>query len=207
MTSFTHTNITIGGYYNYQILSRNYNGLSQISSKFLFNACVAPSDINKPVRIDEGSVKNSLLIAWEAPKSDGGCPVLGFHVYRDDGANSDVTTEVNLVDDPSIVGNPVLRQVKITNWPAASIGIYFRVKVRVYNREGFADSPFLRILNSGYPADLQSPAILVEQSDTKLLVTLPQVSEANNGGSPIISYSLEIDDGKGGDFTVLAGVE
>jgi hypothetical protein len=118
-----------------------------------------------------------------------------------------VTTEVNSPGDPSIVGNPVLRQVSITNWPAASTGIYFRVKVRVFNREGFADSPYLRILNSGHPEDLPSPVQLNEQSDTMFLVTLPQVTDAKNGGSPIISYSLEIDDGEGGDFIVLSGLD
>lgn len=178
-----------------------------MSPKFLFNACVAPSDLNTPVRIDKGSVSNSLVIAWDAPLSDGGCPILGFSVYRDNGANGDVNTEINSPGDSSIVGNPVLRQVSITNWPAGSTGIYFRVKVRVFNREGFADSPYLRILNSGHPADPPSQVILNEQSDTMFLVTLPQISDLNNGGSPIISYSLEIDDGEGGDFTVLAGLD
>lgn len=176
-----------------------------MSPKFLFNACVAPSGLPTPVRIDEGSIQNSLLIAWEAPLSDGGCPITGFSVYRDDGANGDVSTEVNSAGDPSIVGNPVLRQVAITNWPAGGAGKWFRVKVRVFNREGFDDSPYLRILNSGHPAAPPSAVQLDQQSDTMFEVTLPLV--ADNGGSPIISYSLEIDDGAGGDFTTLAGLD
>jgi hypothetical protein len=104
-----------------------------------------------PFRIDEGSVVDNLRIGWTKPLEDGGCPITGYSVYRDDANGGDVTTEVNQVDDPNIILNPVLREATITNFEANSAGSIYRVMVRVNNREGYADSPYFRIMNSGKP--------------------------------------------------------
>ena len=59
--------------------------------------------------------------------------------------------EVNSNNDPAVRENPVLRQVIATNFAAGTEGRYFRFKVRAYNREGYVDSTFLRVLNAGRP--------------------------------------------------------
>jgi hypothetical protein len=53
-----------------------------------------------PFRID--STLSSILLGWNPPNSDGGCPILGYAVFRDDGSNSAATIEVNIPNDPAV---------------------------------------------------------------------------------------------------------
>ena len=65
----------------------------------------------------------------------------------------------------------------------------------------------MRILNAGHPLVPSLSPILNELSDVMLDITMPIIPTNSNGGSPIISYSLEIDNGLGGNFTVLGGFD
>lgn len=146
----------------------NFNGQSEPSASFTFNACLVPSGMLQPFRIDEGSTTNSLIIGWYQPEDNGGCPITGYSIYRDDALGGDVTTEVNTVDDPALTGNPVLRQATITSFEADSAGMTYRVMVRVHNREGYYDSSYFRIMNSGYPLAITYQIILLEKNETSI---------------------------------------
>lgn len=41
--------------------------------------------------VDETKFK----ISWTPPSEDGGCPVTGYGIFRDDGAGSALTTEID----------------------------------------------------------------------------------------------------------------
>ena len=56
---------------------------------------------------------------------DGGCPITGYAVWRDDGTGAQIFTEVNTQSDPAIRNIPTLSQATITNFPADSEGIIF----------------------------------------------------------------------------------
>lgn len=56
---------------------------------------------------------------------DGGCPITGYAVWKDDGTGSQVFTEVNTASDPAIRNIPTLGQATITNFPADSEGLIF----------------------------------------------------------------------------------
>jgi hypothetical protein len=58
--------------------------------------------------------------------------------------------------------------------------------VRVYNREGSSDSPYLRILNDGYPLPILNTIILDSSSYSSLKVRMPLVTDNES----IISYEL-----------------
>lgn len=73
--------------------------------------------------------------------------------------------------------------------------------IRVYNREGFTDSPLLRIMNSGPPATITTQIIIIERNETSLLVQMPKVVD----DASVLSYELQIDDGEGGSFISLGG--
>jgi len=101
---------------------------------------------------------------------------------------------VNIVDDPAVIGNPVLRKFAITSFEANSEGMTYRVMVRVHNREGFNDSPYFRIMNLGFPLPITSDIILLDKNETSVLVQMPLVADDNS----VFSYELQIDNGQGG---------
>ena len=54
------------------------------------------------------------------------------------------------------------------------------------------------------PTSAPSSDLLVS-SDSLLKISYPAIAVSDNGGSPILSYSLEIDDGQGGKMVSLYG--
>ena len=129
---------------------------------------MAPSVIAVPYLIDAET--NKITIGWTEPLKNGGCPLTGYSLYRDDGNEGPVSVEVNSSNDPAIRDNPVLSQVIVTNFGTGTEGKYFRFKVRAHNREGYVDTTFLRVLNAGRPLAPQSAPVLLTQSATDLSV-------------------------------------
>ena len=97
----------------------NFNGLSPLESEeFNFNSCLVPSSFDPPFKI--GSTTSTITIGWTKPIDNGGCPLIEFAVYRDDGLGGDLITEVNLVNDLAVRKMPTLRKLIVTNFPANS---------------------------------------------------------------------------------------
>jgi len=42
--------------------------------------------------------------------------------------------------------------------------------VRAHNREGYIDSDYLKIINSGYPLPVTSAIVLIERNETSIKV-------------------------------------
>jgi hypothetical protein len=79
-----------------------------------------------------------------------------------------------------------LRQATITSFEADSAGMTYRVMVRVHNREGYFDSPYFRIMNSGYPLAITYDIILIEKNETSVYVQMPLVDDDDS----VFSYEL-----------------
>lgn len=73
----------------------------------MFYACNLPTISEAPYKV--ATTVSSITLGWNEPANDGGCPITGFAVFRDDGAGGNVTTEVNQANDPLIRGIPTLR--------------------------------------------------------------------------------------------------
>jgi hypothetical protein len=71
-----------------------------------------------------------MTLIWDQPKSDGGCPVLGFRLYINDGLGGNVFTEI---DSALVNSKPSYTQHTTTTFPALSVGNTFLFKVEVYN--------------------------------------------------------------------------
>ena len=84
----------------------------------MFNICNTPSSFNAPRRLS--STATTITIGWDKPADDGGCPILDYAVYRDDGDGSAITEEVNAFEDPLVRENPTLRQLTVTNFVGAN---------------------------------------------------------------------------------------
>jgi len=174
----------------------NFNGVSPLESdEFNFNSCLIPSSFDPPFKI--GSTPSTITIGWTKPIDDGGCPLIEFAVYRDDGLGGDIVTEVNLVNDLAVRKMPTLRKLIVTNFPANSGGKSFRFKITAFNREGKTDSGISTYILAGVPnvPSLSPQLVRADTNITHVTVTLPLIPDANNGNSAIISYQLDIDDG------------
>lgn len=78
--------------------------------------------------------------------------------------------------------------------------------MEVYNAEGSAFSSTTGFIL----ADIPSNPTIAPTSDITVtstnIIKIDYTVITSNGGSPIISYSLEVDDGMGGNFVPLFGV-
>lgn len=182
----------------------NFNGESLESDVYTFNSCNTPTSFDAPYRIT--STSTTITIGWNSPADDGGCPILGYAVFRDDGAGGDIINEVNAVNDPLVRLIPTLNELTVTNFVAVT-GSAIRFKVTAYNMEGSTDSQFSSIILAGPPlAPTLMPTLIDDLTDdTMISVSLPLIPDSDNGNSAIISYELLCDDGLGGDFRSIGG--
>ena len=195
--SFLVSGLTTGRQYRFKVRARGYNQDGIESAIASFYACVAPSDFASPTRVS--STKESIQVQWDVPGDDGGCPISGYAVFRDDGTDGDVTVEVNSDNDTAVRGSPYVTSLNITSFPSNSGGNTFRIKVTSFNVGGLqADSSVAVLVLASLPG---TPTVGPVNDDTvtscdRIRVTYG-TTPPDDGGSPILSYSLEIDDGQG----------
>lgn len=80
-----------------------------------------------------------MFVRWTAPHDDGGCPITGYALFRDDGATEIPNIEVNAVNDPLVRNIPTLREVEVA-LNNADLGKWYKYEIRAYNSEGFTSA-------------------------------------------------------------------
>lgn len=70
------------------------------SSVLVVHACGTPGQ-PKPVFKKEGT-KTSIIVGWEPPSNDGGCPITGYWLLHDGGLNG----LLNVEPDTTLSTNP-----------------------------------------------------------------------------------------------------
>ena len=158
-----------------------------------------PSQVQQPYKIS--TTQASITIGWSEPSANG-CPLTGFAIFRDTGNNDALTVQV----DPSNVGSkPSLRQYTVDYLGPVSAS--FRFKIRAFNYDGYTDSRPLMVVLSAVPdTPLTGPISDATVTDnSKIKVNYGPSSVSQNGGSEILSYELQKDDGAGGAFESLIG--
>jgi hypothetical protein len=81
-----------GGYlYSFKVNAINFNGLGPDSAVYNFSICIVPSGLFPPNMT--AVLKTSMVLTWNPPTSDGGCPVTSYHIFMDDG-NGGALTEI-----------------------------------------------------------------------------------------------------------------
>ena len=98
------------------------------------HACQAPQRMKAPTRVS--STTSTFTLQWVQPEDNGGCPVLGYAIYRDDGARGSINVEINTVGDTNVRQKPSLRQVTVNNFPSGSTGLTYAYQVKVFNVVG-----------------------------------------------------------------------
>lgn len=123
MREFLLTDLTTGQLYQFKVSAINFNGISVLSDTLEVYACNFPFQPEKPVRIS--GTKTSLLLGWSQIEDNGGCPITGYRLYRDEGDGESISTEV----DPSEVsGRPTLTQYEIT-FDSSNTGDFYRFQL------------------------------------------------------------------------------
>jgi len=146
------------------------------------------------------STETNIKIEWEAPTDDGGCPVIEYQIYRDDGQGGSVNT---LIHYEELKGIYYARSLTVTDLPVSSVGKRFRFKVRVVTNFATVDSAVSEsmILADRPDKPSMAPTRNTLTSNTTLAANILAVP--GDHGSAIFSYHIEVDDGLGGPFIEL----
>lgn len=124
------SNLTTGLKYTLRAYALNFDGVSlQASTPASYYVCTEAEHFAGPVIVDQTST--AINIAWAAPEDDGGCRILSYVVYRDDGNGANIDVEVNTDNDPAVRDLPSLNSLRVTDFPANSEGKTFRFQVKV----------------------------------------------------------------------------
>lgn len=205
--SYLVEDLNTSSQYTFKLTALNFNGEGAYSNEFTFNACTTPSGFSAPWK--QASTSTSITINWNEPEDDGGCPISGYAVFRDDGAGGSIDNEVNSANDAAVRDIPTLRELTITDFESSTEGFVYRIKVTAFNDEGSSDSYQTSILYAGAPdAPTSTPTKDADYTDdTQITVTMALIADSDNGNSPIVTYHLVMDDGEGGEFTTVGGYE
>ena len=132
-----------------------------------------------------------MTLSWSEPLDNGGCPITGYALFRDDGVSGDPTIEINSDNDVEIRGKPTLRTA-IANFDSGDLGTKYAFQVRVYNREGETLGTLVSYLFSTIPDKPSTgPEVLIQSSG---LIRIEYVFNDGTGGSSILSYNLQMTD-------------
>jgi hypothetical protein len=81
-----------GAVYTFSVAAVNYNGEGDSGPAVTLTSCVSPSQVAAPRLLT--TTESSATIRWSPPGDDGGCPISGYKIYRDDGAEGTITAPV-----------------------------------------------------------------------------------------------------------------
>jgi hypothetical protein len=96
---------------------------------------------------------------WNAPKDDGGCPITGYAVFRNDGEGGLPTIEVNTDQDSNIRDKPTLRSVTVSNFPEGSLSSTFMYQVEAFNAVLSTKSASVSFKHAAVPSMPQSSPV------------------------------------------------
>jgi hypothetical protein len=93
--------------YRFRIQAENFNGFGAMSDIITHWTCLPPSKLDPVEKVY--STSSSMMVRWQAPKDDGGCPILSYALFRDNGVTEIPSIEVNAANDPLVRNIPTIR--------------------------------------------------------------------------------------------------
>ncbi len=148
------------------------------------------------VSVDE----THFTIEWDLPRSNGGCPITGYAIYRDNGLGGFIITPVDVA---SVEDNPYLFKHTATI-AGSETGKTFRVKVEAINVYGSVLSPALSFVLADVPGKpTPAPSVDITNTTTSQIKVNFANTNPDNGGSPLIATELQMDDGDAGEFRII----
>jgi hypothetical protein len=124
---FVATNLTSGVGYSFKVSAVNFNGEGTVSSTSIIESCIVPSGVQAPTLVS--STSTSIDLRWTQPLSNGGCSILSYAIFRDDGMNGNL---VNNMNPEIIANNPYLFEYNFV-LPASLTGLNVRFVLQATN--------------------------------------------------------------------------
>lgn len=184
---YTVSSEVIGGRaYTFQVQALNYNGAGPASASVSYTICTAPVNLFPPNMT--AVTATTMTLSWVPPASDGGCQVLSYSLFMDDGAGGALTE----IDAGAINDIPTLRTHTITSFTSADTSKSYVFRLRATNLIGPTDSIDVTHVLAAVPAaPLAAPTLnLAGTSTNSVRVDYAPFSSAMNGGSAVLSYEL-----------------
>jgi hypothetical protein len=102
--SYSTIDLLPGYPYRFTVQAIDGNGYSDENPISTFYSCYSPSNFATPTYSDSDWTAKTIDIGWQAPGSSGGCPIMGYILYMDDGIGGSISTvDATLAsNDPSI---------------------------------------------------------------------------------------------------------
>eukprot|EP00928_Gymnodinium_smaydae_P022346 TRINITY_DN18808_c0_g1_i1.p1 TRINITY_DN18808_c0_g1~~TRINITY_DN18808_c0_g1_i1.p1 ORF type:complete len:4341 (-),score=787.41 TRINITY_DN18808_c0_g1_i1:161-11695(-) len=197
-TTYTVTALTASYYYTFQVagVSRAVSVGAAEPNYFTLNlyAAAVPTAPAAPTVVPGSRTSNGMTLSWDPPTDSGGIAVLGYRVYRDNGAGDAIDVMLWNGD-----GLPNIRTFAVSGLTG---GLPYRFTVTALNAAGESlPSTILDAPGGAFAAPMEmlqrDPAI----TPLSTAVSLKWAAPVNNGGSPVLEYVLRYDNGDYSDFT------
>eukprot|EP00930_Biecheleria_cincta_P038762 TRINITY_DN26639_c0_g1_i1.p1 TRINITY_DN26639_c0_g1~~TRINITY_DN26639_c0_g1_i1.p1 ORF type:complete len:4930 (+),score=584.21 TRINITY_DN26639_c0_g1_i1:1092-14792(+) len=194
-TTYTVTGLTLGYYYAFQVAAANRvletNALQDLKPNYtqgFFYAASAPDPPSSPTIVAGSRTETGVDVEWTAPSNSGGIPVLGYKLYRDNGAND--TIDVLLWNG---VGQPHITKFSVSGLTG---GLVYRLATTAVNGAGES----VQATPTSIPGGTVPARMAVLQRDASIArtstgVSLTWTAASSDGGSPIIGYEIRYDNG------------
>ena len=130
-----------------------------------------------------------MSLKWSEPSDNGGCPILSYYLMRDDGMTGVPNIEVNNPNDVNVRNIPTLRNLDVL-LDVTTKGRMYTFQLFVSNREGTSHSSEISYLYASNPESPNVAPQVLEYSSTSCTASF--LYTANNGGSDILSYNLQL---------------
>lgn len=75
--------LTTGAAYRFKVVAFNFNGQGQESASSIHYSCAKPGYLPPPQLVS--TTQQYMTLSWTEPHENGGCPITGFQLFRDDG--------------------------------------------------------------------------------------------------------------------------
>jgi hypothetical protein len=172
--------------YSFRVSALNYNGAGVASTVVEYTICTVPVNLFPPNMT--AVTETTMTLSWTPPASDGGCQVLSYSLFMDDGAAGSLTE----VDASDINDIPTLRTHTITSFTSADTSKTYVFKLRATNSIGSTDSIEVSHVLAAVPdTPTNAPTLNLEGTSTNSIhVDYDEFTTAMNGGSAILSYEL-----------------
>jgi hypothetical protein len=153
-----------------------------------FYSCRNPTTFSTPRYKASDKTAKTVTIDWSKPGYDGGCPITGYRLIRDNGPGTEINIEVSSLTQT----DPNLIQHVVDLTTGGVVGTIYKFKMQAYNKSGFIESNALSVALASLPskpttAPTSDPAITRQD---RIGIKISAFDSTLNGGSEILLYEV-----------------